>query len=144
MSPSEWCTGVTFWLLERMMRGNMMASSDARPSRRQFIRGAAGVASGAMAGSLLAACGGSSPTSTSTKAAAPALNRDPETLIVAMDAFTPDFDPASYFLLSAIVPDFGIYDSLMRMDGSSATATKNWLAKDVKTNADKSTWTFTL
>jgi len=121
-----------------------MASSDARPSRRQFIRGAAGVASGAMAGSLLAACGGSSPTSTSTKAAAPALNRDPETLIVAMDAFTPDFDPASYFLLSAIVPDFGIYDSLMRMDGSSATATKNWLAKDVKTNADKSTWTFTL
>jgi peptide/nickel transport system substrate-binding protein len=121
-----------------------MASSDGRPSRRQFIRGAAGVASGAMAGSLLAACGGSSPTSTSTKAAAPALNRDPDTLIVAMDAFTPDFDPASYFLLSAIVPDFGIYDSLMRMKGSSATATKTWLAKDVKTNADESTWTFTL
>jgi peptide/nickel transport system substrate-binding protein len=121
-----------------------MASSDARPSRRQFIRGAAGVASGAMAGSLLAACGGSSPTSTSTKAAAPALNRDPDTLIVAMDAFTPDFDPASYFLLSAIVPDFGIYDSLMRMEGSSATATKPWLAKSIKTNADKSTWTFTL
>src|SRR5690349_24087347 len=61
-----------------------------------------------------------------------------------MDAFTPDFDPASYFLLSSIVPDFGIYDSLMRMEGSSATATKNWLAKDVTTNADKSTWTFTL
>jgi peptide/nickel transport system substrate-binding protein len=97
-----------------------------------------------MAGSLLAACGGSSPTSTSTKAAAPALNRDPDTLIVAMDAFTPDFDPASYFLLSAIVPDFGIYDSLMRMQGSSATATKPWLAKTIKTNADKSTWTFTL
>ena len=121
-----------------------MSSSDGRPSRRQFIRGAAGVASGAMAGSLLAACGGSSPTSTSTKAAAPALNRDPDTLIVAMDAFTPDFDPASYFLLSAIVPDFGIYDSLMRMQGSSATATKPWLAKTIKTNADKSTWTFTL
>lgn len=121
-----------------------MASSDGRPSRRQFIRGAAGVASGAMAGSLLAACGGSSPTSTSTKAAAPALNRDPETLIVAMDAFTPDFDPASYFLLSAIVPDFGIYDSLMRMEGTSATGTKAWLAKDIKTNTDKSTWTFTL
>ena len=121
-----------------------MSSSDWRPSRRQFIRGAAGVASGAMAGSLLAACGGSSPTSTSTKAAAPALNRDPDTLIVAMDAFTPDFDPASYFLLSAIVPDFGIYDSLMRMEGSSATATKPWLAKEIKTNADKSTWTFTL
>jgi peptide/nickel transport system substrate-binding protein len=97
-----------------------------------------------MAGSLLAACGGSSPTSTSTKAAAPALNRDPDTLIVAMDAFTPDFDPASYFLLSAIVPDFGIYDSLMRMDGSSATKTKPWLAQKITTNADKSTWTFTL
>jgi len=121
-----------------------MSSSDGRFSRRQFIRGAAGVASGAMAGSVLAACGGSTPTSTSTKAAAPALNRDPDTLIVAMDAFTADFDPASYFLLSAIVPDFGIYDSLMRMRGTSATATKNWLAKSVKTNADKSTWTFTL
>src|SRR5215467_4798756 len=122
----------------------MMSSSDGRFSRRQFIRGAAGVASGAMAGSLLAACGGSSPTSTSTNAAAPALNRDPDTLIVAMDAFTPDFDPASYFLLSAIVPDFGIYDSLMRMKGSSATETKTWLAKSVSTNANKSVWTFTL
>src|SRR5215813_5661618 len=122
----------------------MMSSSDGRFSRRQFIRGAAGVASGAMAGSLLAACGGSTPTSTSTKAAAPALNRDPDTLIVAMDAFTADFDPASYFLLSAIVPDFGIYDSLMRMKGSSASETKPWLAERISTNAGKSVWTFAL
>src|SRR5262249_31437807 len=49
-----------------------------------------------------------------------------------------------YFLLSAIVPDFGIYDSLMRMKGSSATETKTWLAKSVSTNANKSVWTFTL
>src|SRR5215472_2114469 len=99
--------------------GRMMASWDRRYSRRQFIRGAAGVATGAVAmgsaGGLLAACGNSS-TSTSTKLQTGALplKRDPETLVVAMDAFTNDFDPASYFLLAAIVPSFGVYDSLMR------------------------------
>jgi peptide/nickel transport system substrate-binding protein len=127
-----------------------MASLNRRYSRRQFIRGAAGAASGAVAmgsaGSLLAACGGSTPVSTKTNQgkSGPPLNRDPDTLIVAMDAFTPDFDPASYFLLAAIVPDFGIYDSLMRMKGSSATATETWLAEKVTTNADKSVWTLSL
>ncbi len=121
-----------------------MASWDRRYSRRQFIRGASGVASGAVAGSMLAACGGSTPTSTKQVTAGAALNRDPETLIVAMDAFTADFDPASYFLLSAIVPDFGIYDSLMRMKGNSATETKPWLAQKITTNADQSVWTFDL
>ena len=61
-----------------------------------------------------------------------------------MDAFTNDFDPASYFLLSAIVPSFGVYDSLMRMSGNSATATKPWLAEKISTNANKSVWTFSL
>jgi peptide/nickel transport system substrate-binding protein len=127
-----------------------MASSDRRYSRRQFLRGATGVASGAVAmgsaSSLLAACSGSTPTSTSTshQGAGAKLNRDPETLIVAMDAFTPDFDPASYFLLSAIVPNFGIYDSLMRMKGNSATETEPWLAQQITTNSDKSVWTFKL
>ena len=125
-----------------------MASWDGRYSRRQFIRGAAGAATGAVAmgsaGSLLAACGGSTPTTTAKPSTGAALKRDPNTLIVAMDAFTADFDPASYFLLSAIVPDFGIYDSLMRMNGSSATETKPWLAQKISTNADKSVWTFTL
>jgi peptide/nickel transport system substrate-binding protein len=127
----------------------MMGNWDNRYSRRQFLRSAAGAASGAVAmgsaGSLLAACGGSStPTSTKQTAAGPALNRDPQTLVVAMDAFTPDFDPASYFLLSAIVPNFGIYDSLMRMEGNSATETKPWLAQKISTNKDKSVWTFEL
>jgi peptide/nickel transport system substrate-binding protein len=125
-----------------------MASWDRRYSRRQFLRSATGVASGAVAAgsasSLLAACGGSTPTSTKQQSAGSKLNRDPRTLIVAMDAFTPDFDPASYFLLSAIVPNFGIYDSLMRMQGNSATQTKPWLAQSISTNADKSVWTFTL
>jgi peptide/nickel transport system substrate-binding protein len=127
----------------------MMASWDRRYSRRQFIRGAAGVASGAVAmgsaGGLLAACGNSS-TSTSTKLQTGALplKRDPETLVVAMDAFTNNFDPASYFLLSAIVPSFPIYDSLMRMSGNSATATKPWLAEKITQNANKSVWTFSL
>src|SRR6266576_3836037 len=114
-----------------------MTGSDRRYSRRQFIRGAAGAAAGTMAigpaASLLAACG-----------AGAALNRDPGTLVVAMDAFVTDFDPASYFLLSDIVPNFGTYDSLMRMTGSSATQTKPWLAQQTSTNADKSVWTFTL
>ena len=61
-----------------------------------------------------------------------------------MDAFVTDFDPASYFLLSDIVPNFGTYDSLMRMKGSSATETRPWLAQQITTNADKSVWTFAL
>lgn len=121
-----------------------MASWDNRYSRRQFLRGAAGVASGAAAGSLLAACGASTPTTAKKTTTGSKLNRDPQTLVVAMDAFTGDFDPASYFLLSAIVPNFGIYDSLMRMEGNSATQTKPWLAERISTNADKSVWTFTL
>ena len=44
-----------------------MTGRDGRFSRRQFIRGAAGAAAGTMAvgpaASLLAACGGSTPTS---------------------------------------------------------------------------------
>jgi peptide/nickel transport system substrate-binding protein len=117
-------------------------------SRRQFVRGAAGVATSAMAmgsvGSVLAACGSSSTSSKTRSATGAALKRDPETLVVAMDAFTNDFDPASYFLLSAIVPSFGVYDSLMRMSGNSATATKPWLAEKITTNANKSVWTFSL
>jgi peptide/nickel transport system substrate-binding protein len=121
-----------------------MPSWDGKYSRRQFIRGAAGVASGAMAGSVLAACGSSGKSSTTPSAAAPTLKRDPGTLVVAMDAFTNDFDPASYFLLAAIVPSFGVYDSLMRMSGNSSTATKPWLAQQITTNANKSVWTFSL
>ena len=125
-----------------------MASSDNRYSRRQFLRGAAGAASGAVAmgsaGGLLAACGSSAPTSAKHQGAGPALKRDPNTLVVAMDAFTPDFDPASYFLLSAVVPNFGIYDSLMRMKGNSATETEPSLAEKITTNKDKSVWTFAL
>jgi peptide/nickel transport system substrate-binding protein len=126
-----------------------MTSWDSRYSRRQFLRGAAGVASGAVAmgsaGGLLAACGSSSTsTSTKTQTGAQPLKRDPETLVVAMDAFTNDFDPASYFLLSAIVPSFPIYDSLMRMKGNSAIETEPWLAEKVTTNANKSVWTFSL
>jgi peptide/nickel transport system substrate-binding protein len=127
----------------------MMASWDGRYSRRQFLRGAAGVASGALAmgsaGGVLAACGNSSTsTSTKTQTGALPLKRDPQTLVVAMDAFTNDFDPASYFLLAAIVPSFPIYDSLMRMKGNSPTETEPWLAEKYSTNANKSVWTFSL
>ena len=89
-----------------------MTGGDGRSSRRQFIRGAAGAAAGTMAigpaASLLAASGGSTPaTDGGPERRGPALNRDPGTLVVAMDAFVTDFDPASYFLLSDIVPNFG-------------------------------------
>jgi peptide/nickel transport system substrate-binding protein len=125
-----------------------MGSSNKRYSRREFIRGIGGAALGTMAvgsaGGLLAACSSSAPTSTTTGGGGPALNRDPGTLVVAMDAFVSDFDPASYFLLSGIVPNFGIYEGLLRMKGNSATETEPWLAERYSTNADKSVWTFSL
>ena len=124
-----------------------MESRNDRLTRRQFMRGLGGAGLGALGmgslGSFLAACSSKSPTST-TGGTGPALNRDPGTLVVAMDAFVSDFDPASYFLLSGIVPNFGIYESLLRMKGSSATETEPWLAESSSTNPDKSVWTFKL
>src|ERR687888_298636 len=127
--------------------GEGMESRNDRLTRRQFMRGLGGAGLGALGmgslGSFLAACSSKSPTST-TGGTGSALNRDPGTLVVAMDAFVSDFDPASYFLLSGIVPNFGIYESLLRMKGSSATETEPWLAERSSTNPDKSVWTFKL
>jgi peptide/nickel transport system substrate-binding protein len=122
--------------------------ADGRVTRRQFIEGAGGVALGGLAlgsfGGLLAACGNSSSAGTNPSGQAPALNRDPKTLVVAVDAFLPDFDPASYFLLSGIVTNYGIYEGLLRMKGSSGTEVEPVLAESWKPNGDSSSWTFSL
>ncbi len=123
--------------------------SGGRISRRQFIKGAGGTALGGLAlgslGGLLAACSSGAPAGKKGQAgqAAP-LSRDPRTLVVAVDAFLPDFDPASYFLLSGIVTNYGIYEGLLRMKGNSATEVEPVLAERYRTNADKSVWTFSL
>ena len=72
------------------------------------------------------------------------LNRDKDTLVVAVDAFNPDFDPASAYLLSEALIWRGIYESLIRLKGDSASEVEPLLADTWDTNADKSTWTFHL
>ncbi|MGZ4109585.1 MAG: ABC transporter substrate-binding protein [Actinomycetota bacterium] len=119
-----------------------------RITRRQFIRGAGGTAVGGLAlgsmGSLLAACSSGGGTKASQSAHAGTLNRDPKTLVIAVDAFLPDFDPASYFLLSGIVTNYGIYEGLLRMKGASGTEVEPVLAHSWKKNQDASVWTFAL
>ena len=102
----------------------------------------AGLALGA-AGGLLAACSGSSSKSTGSSGAAKLpFNRDPGTLVVAVDAWSPNFDPAASALVSVLVSVYGMYEGLVRMKGSSATEVEPVLAQSYEANADKSTWTF--
>ena len=78
-----------------------------------------------------------------TAAVAP-LNRDPETLVAAVDAFNGDFDPASAYVLSEALIWRGIYESLVRLKGDSASEVEPLLADTWEANADKSSWTFHL
>ncbi len=121
-----------------------MAGDRGRITRRDFLRGVGGTAFtvGPMA-ALLAACGGASEKNKGG-GKAPGLNRDSDTLVVAVDAFLPDFDPASYFLLSGIVTNYGIYESLLRMKPGSGTDVEPVLAESWQPNADSSVWTFSL
>jgi peptide/nickel transport system substrate-binding protein len=72
------------------------------------------------------------------------LNRDPDTLVVAVDAFYGDFDPASAYVLSEALIWRGIYETLVRLKGDSADEVEPLLADTWDTNADKSSWTFHL
>src|SRR5438128_1456408 len=72
------------------------------------------------------------------------LNRDPSTLVVAVDAFNADFDPASAYLLSEALIWRGVYESLIRLKGNSASEVEPLLADTWEANADKSSWTFHL
>lgn len=94
------------------------------------------------------AYGGNGSTSRSARqapsAGALALARDPKTLVVAVDAFQADFDPASAYLLSEALIWRGIYESLVRLKGESASQVEPLLAERWKANRDKSSWTFYL
>jgi peptide/nickel transport system substrate-binding protein len=72
------------------------------------------------------------------------LNRDPNTLVVAVDAFNGDFDPASAYLLSEALMWRGIYESLIRLKGESASEVEPLLADTWEHDADSSSWTFHL
>jgi len=106
-----------------------------------FIVSACGTGEPSPAGS--ATPGGATPGPTATPAVAP-LDRDPDTLVVAVDAFNADFDPASAYLLSEALIWRGIYESLIRLKGDSASEVEPLLADTWEANADKSSWTFHL
>src|SRR3954470_15950411 len=74
----------------------------------------------------------------------PAINRDPDTLVIAVDAFSGDFDPASSYLLAQGLLWRGTYDPLVRLKGGSATEIEAALAQSWEANADSSVWTFHL
>ena len=95
--------------------------------------------------------GGSGPTGSAGPGGSPAaeatplpLNRDPGTLVVAVDAFAADFDPASAYLLSEALIWRGIYESLVRLKGDSASEVEPLLADTWEHNGDSSQWTFHL
>jgi peptide/nickel transport system substrate-binding protein len=109
----------------------------------------------AMAAMLVAAACGTgeatqSPTGSGPEATGPqptataSLNRNADTLVVAVDAFNADFDPASAYLLSEALIWRGIYESLVRLKGDSASEVEPLLADKWEHNADSTSWTFHL
>ena len=115
-------------------------------TRREFLRRSAitGAALG-VGGNLLTACGGSSSTSGQTGTASPPkLSRDPETLIVATVSWSPDFDPASYFVNGPAIIDFSMYEGLIRTKLGTVDQFQPALAESWSSNSDKSVWTFNL
>jgi peptide/nickel transport system substrate-binding protein len=94
---------------------------------------------------LAGACTGTGEPSDGTTGSDNApLDRDPDTLVVAVDAFNADFDPASAYLLSEALIWRGIYESLIRLKGDSASEVEPLLADTWEHNADASSWTFHL
>lgn len=109
------------WLLQR------------RLSRRRFLVGA-GLG---MAGMALAACErGRQPAGASP----PALRgRDPDTLVVAVDAAVENLDPATNVEWAyGLQP---VYNTLVKLDGTSTTDTVPSLASSLEANEDLTTWT---
>jgi len=91
-----------------------------------------------------AASGGQSQQPTQAPPTAQPLNRDPNTLVVAVDAFAADFDPASAYVLSEALIWRGMYETLVRLKGDSASEVEPLLADTWESNGDKSQWTFHL
>ena len=93
---------------------------------------------------LAASCTGTGEPSGASGSSGPPLDRDPNTLVVAVDAFNADFDPASAYLLSEALIWRGIYESLIRLKGDSASEVEPLLADSWEPNKDASSWTFHL
>jgi peptide/nickel transport system substrate-binding protein len=89
------------------------------------------------------ACTGAGATSDSS-AGATLSGRDPNTLVVAVDAIDGDFDPASSYLVNQAVIWLGIYEGLVRLKGESASEVEPVLAESWEHNANASSWTFHL
>ena len=115
-----------------------------RFDRREFLQRAALVSAGAgLGGSLLTACGGATQANGGLPAP-PSLNRDRSTLVFAVDAFEPDFDPASYYVNATAYLSRNLYEGLLRMKPGDATHTEPALATSFQPTPDFSSWTFTL
>ena len=82
----------------------------------------------ATVGLLAASCTGTGESSGTSGSTGAPLDRDPNTLVVAVDAFNADFDPASAYLLSEALIWRGIYESLIRLKGDSASEVEPLLA----------------
>jgi len=93
---------------------------------------------------LGAACTGTGENQGASGTQTGSLGRDPNTLVVAVDAFNADFDPASAYLLSEALIWRGIYESLIRLKGDSASEVEPLLADSWESNDDASSWTFHL
>jgi peptide/nickel transport system substrate-binding protein len=83
------------------------------------------------------------PTPTPT-ATSPALGRDPGTLVVAVESFGSDFDPASSHLRSEALIWRGIYESLVRLRGDCSCITEAMLADSWEADPTFQRWTFHL
>ena len=93
---------------------------------------------------IAVACSGGGGDGSDNDGGTAPLDRDPNTLVVAVDAFNGDFDPASAYLLSEALIWRGIYESLIRLKGDSASEVEPLLADSWEANDDASSWTFHL
>ena len=110
-------------------------------TRRDFLQEAAlATAVLGLGGDLLAACG----TASGSRATPPALKRDSLTLVYAVDNFTPDFDPASYYVNSPAHLTRSMYEGLLSMKPGSVSETQPALATSYKSTADYTSWTFSI
>jgi peptide/nickel transport system substrate-binding protein len=90
------------------------------------------------------AVGTTVPGTPAAVATPPTISRDKKTLVIAVDAFGSDFDPASSYLLAQGLIWRGTYDPLVRLKGGSADQIEAALAETWEANTDSSVWTFHL
>ena len=84
------------------------------------------------------------PPSPSPTPIGPPLDRDPGTLVIAVESFAADFDPASSHLRSEALIWRGVYESLVRLRGDCSCITEPMLADSWDADATFKSWTFRL